>query len=366
MADKSDKTEKPTPKKKREARKSGNIAKSAELGTWMAVLISSYAIPSMFRSAAHNVRVLMFQIASVISNPDEGQALHMFGQGLQTAALTVLPLALTMMAVGVTTNLAQTGWAPTTKSFKPKISKLNPAKGFKRLVSPHTLWELGKSVLKLTVLGLVTWKTMRSVLPALTQPGTLAIGTVAKTVTAQSIKLARAIAGVGFVLAAVDYAMQRRRTSKSMKMSKQEIKEEGKASEGNPAAKGAQRKQMHKMSRLRMMSEVGKADAVIVNPTHYLVAVRYEAAKGAPRVVAKGVDELAQRLREEAEKNNVPVIEDIPLARTMWSACEVGDEIPADLYEAVARVLAFVFALRANGRPRPLAGAALHVSAPPL
>lgn len=361
MADKSDKTEQPTAKKKKDARKQGNIARSPEVGTWIAVLVAAYVVPGIVRTGGRQVRKLLFEASMVIANPDEGTALHLFGKGLQTAVLTVLPLSLTMMAVGVATNVAQTGWAPSTKSFKPKLSKLSPVKGLKRILSPHTGWELAKSILKLSLLGFVSWRTMRSVFPALIQPGTVTVGTVAATVTRQAIKLARTISAVGLGLASVDYALQRRRVQKSMKMSKHEIKEEGKSSEGNPLIKGAQRKQMLRMSRLRMMAAIATADAIIVNPTHFTVAIRYEAAKGAPRVVAKGVDELALRLREEADKHNVPVVEDVPLARAMWSLCEVGDEIPSDLYEAVARVLAFVFALKSIGRARPLAGAPLRL-----
>ena len=143
-----------------------------------------------------------------------------------------------------------------------------------------------------------------------------------------------------------------------MMMSKQEIKDEARQSEGDPMVKGQIRAAQRRMSRLRMMAEIANADAIVVNPTHVSVAIKYDAVKGAPRVVAKGADVIAARIREEAAKHGVPMVEDVPLARTLFRLCEIGDEIPAQLYEAVARLLAFLFALKANGRIHPVGGGA--------
>jgi flagellar biosynthesis protein FlhB len=162
------------------------------------------------------------------------------------------------------------------------------------------------------------------------------------------------------VLGLVDYGMQRRRINKALMMTKQEVKEEMKHQEGSPEVKGAIRRRQVKMSRLRMMADVARADVVIVNPTHVAVALRYEAGHGAPKVVAKGADEVAAAIREEAERHDVPVVEDVPLARAIWQVCEIDDEIPADLFEAVARVLAFLYRVKASG-VRPLGGGPLRV-----
>jgi len=361
VADKGDKTEKPTPKRLSKARKEGQIARTPELGIWVAVMVASFVIPQTVRLAYHNVGQLLRSASLVMANPDEGSAQRILGQGLATAALTVLPFALTMMGVGVATNLVQVRWAPTTKLLKPKFSRLNPATGFKRLASPQSLIQLSKTLVKLVALGLVTYLVMRTVIPTLLAPGVLNITSVAATVSGRALTLIRTVAGIGLLLAAVDYGIARRRTGKSLKMSRHEIREESKQSEGNPLIKGAQRKKMAQMSRLRMMAEAARADVIVVNPTHVAVALRYDAAKGAPHVTAKGADHLALPLRAHGEEHGVPIVEDVPLARTLWKACDVGDEIPTDLYEAVARLLAFVFALKRVGRHRTASGDPLRL-----
>jgi flagellar biosynthesis protein FlhB len=173
----------------------------------------------------------------------------------------------------------------------------------------------------------------------------------------------RTAAALGLVLAVLDYSFQRHKIHKGMLMTKQEIREETKTTDGNPQIKQAIKSRQFKMSRMRMMAEVARADAVVVNPTHVSVALRYDALQRAPRVVAKGQDDTALRIREEAVRNGVPLIEDIPLARTLYAACEVGAEIPGDLYEAVARLLAFLFTLRASGRLHQLGGGPLRAPA---
>jgi flagellar biosynthesis protein FlhB len=262
----------------------------------------------------------------------------------------VAPLACALMGFGVVTNLAQVGWTPSSKKLAPKLSHLNPIKGFKKMVSPQTAWEAGKTALKVALLaGLVT-RAVWSVVPTLTQAGGFTVATATTVAGTASLGLMRSVAIAGLGLAVVDYALARRRIGKQIRMSRQEVKEESKQSDGDPQMKGAIRSRQLSMSRNRMMSEVARADVVIVNPTHVAVALRYEPAKGAPRVVAKGVGEIAARIRAQAEEHDVPIVRDVPLARTLHKACELGDEIPGDLFDAVARLLAFIFALRVDGR----------------
>ena len=356
MADKSDKTEKPTPKRIGKARKEGNIARTPELGTWAAVMVASFVLPQTVRLASHNVGQLLRSCLLVMASPNEGAATHLVGQGLATAALTVMPMALTMMGVGLVSNVVQVKWTPSLQLLKPSFKRLNPAKGIKRLLSPQSAITLSKTLVKLTVLGLVTYMVLHSVIPTLLAPGVLNTSSVATVTAGRALALVRTMAGVGLVLAAVDYGISRRRVGKSMKMSRHEIKEEAKQSEGSPIVKSAQRKKMAQMSRLRMMAEAARADVVVVNPTHVAVALKYDSARGAPQVTAKGADHMALRLRAHAEEHGVPIVEDVALARTIWKACDVGDEIPVDLYEAVARLLAFVFALKRVGRHRTATG----------
>ena len=178
----------------------------------------------------------------------------------------------------------------------------------------------------------------------------------------KALSFVRIVASVALILGVVDYFMQRRKINKQMMMTKQEVKEEHKNEEGNPEIKTAMRRRQMKLSRMRMMAEVGRADVVIVNPVHVSVALRYEAGHGAPRVVAKGAEEVAAAIRAEAAAHDVPVVEDVPLARALWQVCEIDDEIPADLFEAVARVLAFIFKVKGSG-VRPIGGGPMKIPA---
>ena len=359
-SDKHSKTEAPSAKRKKEARQQGQIPKSREMTTWVSLLVATWVVPLMFRRAVKSVSQLLAHTLALVARPDEGAAVHLLGEGLGTAVLAVAPLAIGLMLVAVLTNVAQTGLVVSTKRLKPKFSNLNPTKGIKRLLSPSSVWEGAKSLLKVGLLILVAWQTLRGVVPRFSDTGSVPLGTLIQVVVQQAINVVRKAAMLGLILALMDYAFQRRRIRKQMMMSKQELKEENKTTEGNPEIKNAIKARQFKMSRMRMMAEVAKADVVIVNPTHVSVALRYDPVRGAPRVLAKGTDEVALRIREEAERNGVPLVEDVPLARTLYRMCDIGAEIPAELYEAVARVLAFLFTLRATGRVRQLGGGPLR------
>ena len=361
-----DKTEKPTPKRKKEARREGRVAKSQELLAWTSVLAGSYLVRSTAHSGAELSRRLMTHMGYAISQADIGLGMRLLGEGLTGYLITTAPLMLGLMGIGIVGNLAQTGWAGSTKKLKPDFKKVNPFTGIKRFFSAATYWEAGKSAMKVGILGILAYRTMIGVMPKLLDAGQLRINAVIGVVANEAMVYIRHVAMLGLVLAAADYAYQRHKISKSMKMTKQEVKEEARQSDGDPHVKGQIRARQRKMSRLRMMAEVATADAVVVNPTHVAVAIKYDPARGAPRVVAKGADAVATKIREEAEKHSIPMVEDIPLARTLYKVCELGDEIPANLYEAVARLLAFIFSLRAKGILRPVGGGAHRPPAPLL
>jgi flagellar biosynthetic protein FlhB len=358
-SDKHSKTEKPTPKRKKEARKEGRVAKSPELMAWVSLLTASILGKATIENTIKLAQRMFTHAGLAIQNADEASAMKLFGEGMTGVFTVVAPLTLGLMVVGVIGNVAQVGWAANTKALKPKFSRLNPVSGFKRMFSSQGLWELGKSILKVSLLAGLAWKTISGVSPHLTDNGHMVpIGTLLKIVGTAAASFTRNAALLGLALAGVDYYMQRRKLAKSMMMSKQEIKDEARQSEGDPMVKGQIRAAQRRMSRMRMMAEIANADAIVVNPTHVSVAIKYDAAKGAPRVVAKGADVIAARIRREAEKHGVPMVEDVPLARTLYRMCEIGDEIPAQLYEAVARLLAFLFALKASGRINPVGGGA--------
>jgi flagellar biosynthetic protein FlhB len=331
-ADKHSKTEKPTGRRKREARQKGQIAKSQDLGIWSIVLVGSFVVPTVMHHGYQSERKLFGEIPGVIANPDQARALAVLGHGLQAMILTVAPLFAAAAITAVVVNLAQTGLVLKKNAIKVDFTRLSPMKGIKRLVSPVGLFTLLRSLVKIAILA------------------------------RKALTFVRIVSCVALLLAVLDYFMQRRRTNKQMMMSKQEVKEEAKNEEGSPEIKGAIRRRQAKMSRMRMMAEIARADVVIVNPTHVSVALRYESGRGAPRVVAKGADDVAAAIRAEAAVHDVPIVEDVPLARALWQVCEIDDEIPADLFEAVARVLAFIFTVKGTGA-RSIDGGPLRVPA---
>jgi flagellar biosynthetic protein FlhB len=342
----SDKTEQPTAKKKREARRDGNLARSSEVVAWAQMLAAGVLLPASFSLGTRSLRQVMVQVGVAIARPDVDASLRLMGTALTGGLLAIAPLALGMVAIGLVGNFAQTGFAISGKALKPKFDRISPKKGLKRMLSPHSAWEAAKAAVKLLVLTAVAWPGVSHLGAALASGGRVPAGQVLAQVAGATMGLIRSTALAGLALAAADYAFQRRRVKKGMMMSKQEVKEEYRQSEGDPMTRQRIRQRQVEMSRNRMMAAVAVSSVVVVNPTHIAVALEYRPELGAPRVVAKGQGHIAARIREEAEKHNVPIVRDVPLARTLHAACKLGQTIPADLYEAVARLLAFVFSLK--------------------
>ena len=349
-----DKTEDPTPKRKREARRDGKIPKSAEIASWTGTLVATYLVQMPGAMAGSRLTALLEDAVLVIEEPEIGPAMSLLGDGALTGVAVVAPLALGLLVVGVVLNLAQVGWTPSGKLLKPKLERLNPLKGAKRLLSPHSLWEAAKTMLKVALLSLIAYRSVTDIVPLLVAGGQQPVGPAVALAAGRALDMVRTVSFAGLGLAMIDYGMQRRKVAKDMKMTKQEVRDEHRQSEGDPQMRGAIRSRQMSMSRNRMMAEVSKADVVLVNPTHVAVAITYRPETGAPRVVAKGAGEVAARIRLEADGAGVPMIQDVPLARAVYKACDLGDEIPAELYDAVARVLAFIFALRRRGTARGL------------
>jgi flagellar biosynthetic protein FlhB len=343
------KTEKPTPRRLREARREGRIPKSPEAVSWAGLLLGVFLVRAAFGIASARFQPLLRQTGVVAGEAEIGPALTLLGQWATAGLLVVAPIALGTMVLGIITNLGQTGFAPSAKLLKPKFERINPFKGLKRLLGPQTLWETLKQLLKVGLMGLVAWRTIHRTIPSLLDAGRLDIRTTAGMVADSALTMTRDIALVGLLLAAVDYGITRRRIMGQLRMTKQELKEDHRQSEGDPMLKGHIRSKQLAVSRNRMMAAVATADVVLVNPTHVAVALSYDPLKGPPRVVAKGAGVIATRIREEADQHGVPMVEDIPLARAIFRACELGEAIPTELFDAVARVLAFIFALKRRG-----------------
>ena len=211
----------------------------------------------------------------------------------------------------------------------------------------------------------MAWKTVSGFVPVATAAGPLSSTAIASMVATRALTLTRQVAGIGLGLAVLDYVVQYRKMARQLRMTRHEVKEDSKSSEGNPYIRGAIRRRQRQMARNRMLAAVARADAVVLNPTHFAVAVSYVRGRGAPKVVAKGVDFLALRIRDEATAHRVPLVEDPPLARALYVACDIEQEIPTELYEAVARLLTFIYSLKSSGHATRIDGAP-HKPAAPL
>jgi flagellar biosynthesis protein FlhB len=344
-----EKTEQPTQQKLKKAKREGQIGRTQDIGAWFGMLAASIMLPRTLGSALDHARALMVRVPEVIERPEPALAFHMLRDAAFGAAWAVLPLSMTLMAVGIAAAGAQGGIRIATKLFVPKFSRLNPLPGIKKMFGPQAMWEAIKALVKTSVLGAVLYSTTKDVVPVLMTAGKLPLGSLLGVVKDATIGLVQAAAAAGIVMAAADYFVVRRRTGKQLRMTKEEVKQENKNSEGDPLVKAQIRSRQMAMARNRQMADVPTADVVLVNPTHVAVALRYEPTKGAPRVVAKGQGPIATKIREMAAEHRVPMVQDVPLARALHSGCEVGAEIPADFFGAVAKVLAFVMSLKARG-----------------
>jgi flagellar biosynthetic protein FlhB len=344
-----EKTEKPTPQRLKKARKEGQIPRTPELGAWLVVAAASVLLPMTVQKAFTSTQELFVQGGAVFTRPTTGAVTTLLGKALSVFLSTALPMAVGLMAVGVVASAAQGGITVSGKGIKPSFKKLNPLQGVKRMFGAQGAWEAAKAVVKTAALGAVVWVTASKAKQLVAASGSMPLSSVAAGFTSTAVNMLRVVAVTGLAIALADYVVVRIRTMKKLKMSRYEIQQEHKQSEGDPHMKAHRRSAALAMSRNRMMQEVAEADVLLVNPTHVAVALKYDPAKGAPRVVAKGADEIARKLRERAEEARVPMVQDIPLARALHASCDLGQEVPPQLFTAVARVLAFVMHLGARG-----------------
>jgi flagellar biosynthetic protein FlhB len=344
-----EKTEKATPRKRKKAWRDGGISNTPEFGTWIGLFAASYVLPWVFTSLIATARTALVDAGAIIERPDPAQALVFARQNFESAFKSILPLACLIAVIAVAAIAGQGGLGFAPKLWKPTAKRLNPLSGLKRILGAQGGWNLVKALLKSAALAVVLLLSLRPVLAKVTDAGSIPLSELAQVAISTTLNLMRFSAGAGVLMAVADYVVTRKRNNKQLKMTKQEVKDEYRSSEGDPQLKGARRSRALAMSRNRMMAEIATADVVVVNPTHVAVALRYDPARGAPRVVAKGADHIAARIRELADLHRVPMVSDIPLARTLHSSCEIGQEIPAELYRAVATVLAFILTLKKRG-----------------
>lgn len=344
-----EKTEKPTPKRLKEAQEEGNIPMSRDVAAWLSTGAGAVLVPGTVHRGEELCRRTLSQVYSVAADPEPARALTALTSTFSGIPGVLGPLAVATVLAVVVSGGVQGTLRPATKKLKPKFSNLNPVNGFKQHWGPQALWEGAKSLLKTVLIGGVLWLVAKNLAPLLVGQGMLPMASVLTATQAAIVKMLVVTVVVGLVIAVADYAMSRRRIMKKLRMSKQDVKQEHKNAEGDPLLKGAIRSKQMAMSRNRMMADVASADVVLVNPTHIAVALRYQPGGGAPKVVAKGAGAIAAKIREKAKENDVPLVKDVDLARAMYKSVKVGQEIPSELYAAVARVLAFVMNLRSRG-----------------
>lgn len=347
-----ERNEAPTQKKIKDARKEGQFGRSPDLGAWVGIAAAVALVPTMLRGSRERLVPMFEVLTDVMADPEPAQVHRALGDGFAVMLPVLAPIAAVTVVVAIATAAAQGGLHLATKAAKPSFKKLNVLKGLKNMASFTSLWQGVKSLLKTVVIGFALYLTIASIGPALIAAGATPMETITATVAGGTADLIRTAVVAGLVLAALDVVVTKRKSLKQIRMTRQEVKDEHKSSEGNPLIKGAIRSKQRAMSRNRMMSAIADADVVLVNPTHVAVALRYEAGSGAPRVVAKGAGVIAAKIREKAAEHGVPMVSDVPLARALHAACEVDSEVPAHLYVAVAQVLAFVMALKKRGAAR--------------
>ncbi len=350
-----EKSEQPTAKKLEDARKEGQVAKSQEVATAFSLLslfVILRVVYALMGSTFTNIFPRVYNDIPNVARMYDGQLpiayiTSIVNKAMLTLLLLCAPFFIVGFAVAFISDYVQVGYKPTTKPLQPKLSKLNPVSGLKKIFSTRKLFELAKSIVKLLIMGIVIYsffsKRNDYLFLLYDMPLSQAIGLMGNLI----IDLGFRVAIAYMIIALADFIYQKRKFTKDMMMTKQEVKDEFKNSEGSPEVKSAQKRRMMEASRRRMMQAVPQADVVITNPTHYAVAVKYDAEEAeAPIVVAKGADFVAQRIKELARESGVEIVENKPLARMLYANVEVGELVPPELYKAVAEVLAYVYHLK--------------------
>jgi flagellar biosynthetic protein FlhB len=347
-----EKTEKATPRRLQEARKKGNIAKSTDVNTAVVLLAAVFVLKWQFSAMGERMVGIAERSFSAFPKQDlnAGTLMSLLIDALSQYAQLVGPTIALLLVAGLVANYLQVGVLFTSEPITPKLSKINPFTGFQRLFSRRGAIEAAKAIVKMSIVAFMIYQVIRDRYPELAATVLMDRQAIAQLFAATAWDICwRAVAALA-VFGALDYFYQRWEHERGLRMTKQEIKDEAKQSEGDPLIKGRIRRAQREAARRRMMSEVPKATVVITNPTHYAVALRYDRDNDpAPKVVAKGVDLVAQKIKEIAREHGVPTVENVPLARALHKKCEIDDEIPEELYATVAEILVMVQKLNKKG-----------------
>ncbi|MEE9442131.1 MAG: flagellar biosynthesis protein FlhB [candidate division Zixibacteria bacterium] len=354
MADKpsQEKTEKATPRKLKKAREKGQVARSMELNS---VIIVSFAFmtlflmgPIIFNQMGDLIRHTFTEAPNMTLVPDSFHKI--FSNKVMNFAAIVGPVLLIVAIIAFGINVAQVGFMMSFKTIEPKFDKLNIIKGFGRLLSKRSMVQLVRDVVKTILIAIVAYTTISGWMPDILVVGTKATGQLGINLGKLALVLALKLSAVLFILALFDFAFQRWDFANQQKMTKQEVREEMKDTDGNPVLKGRIKQVQRDMARRRMISEVPEADVVVTNPTLIAVALKYDSdVMAAPMVVAKGQRLIARKIKQIAKKYDIPIVENKPLARSLFKMVDIGSYVPAELYRAIAEVLAYIYKLKGKG-----------------
>lgn len=343
-----DKTEKPTAQRLEEARKDGRVVHSIELNAAAAMLVGTLLLMNPAKDLGLNLSAAVKQL--IIDLPKAELSQMYINKLVFNMASSVMPpllfILFGLLVVGVAVNVAQTGFLWSTKRLGFDFKRINPLSGFKRIFSTQGLIEVVKAALKMAVIGWVAYGYLKNHIPQVMALAQYDLPTAVQAFFDLGVGLSLQVGEVYLVVAVADYAYQRWDFMRNMRMSKEEIKEEYKRAEGDPFLKGRIRAQMRRLARGRMMSNVPKATVVVTNPTHLAIAIEYRKGMNAPKVLAKGAHYSAQRIVALAREHNIPVVQNIPLARAIFKRIDIDQEISPDLYLAMAEVLAYVYRLK--------------------
>ena len=343
-----DKTEEATPKKKSDARKKGQIPKSKDVALALTLLSSTIVLATLGGFVGNELKTTMITFLNnyltMALDYDSVQKISVIV--IWRLAVIFLPIVVPIMLMGILANFLQTGALITGEPLKPDLKKLNPISGLKRMFSMRSLVQLLKDSAIVSIVGFIGYKFIKDNYTYILTLGDLNAAAVIAAVGKLTVSIFFKITIVIVIIALADYIYQRYQFNKDLRMTKQEIKEEFKQQEGDPQIKGKIKQKQREMAMRRMMQEVPKATVVVTNPTHISVALKYEEGQDAPMVIAKGADNVALRIKELAKENDVPIIENKPLARLMYKELEIDQEVPVEMYQAVAEILALVYKLK--------------------
>ncbi|HCW74027.1 MAG TPA: flagellar biosynthesis protein FlhB [Clostridiaceae bacterium] len=355
MQDKHSKTEEATPKRLRDSRKKGQISKSGDLNSAVSFLVFALLLGALGDYLLTN----SIEFITLALSQDVGKGLTQANvgailvQNVMKILLIFMPFGLIAVFIGVVTNVVQVGFLFTVEPLKPDFKRLNPIEGMKNIFSKKALFNMFKSIMKLLIVTYLTYTGLQKVMKPIMNLGGGGVeklfGFFMDTVSTLSVS----IASFMIILGVIDFIFQKKDYKKNLMMTKQEIKDEYKQMEGDPKIKSKRQQKQREMSMARTMQSVEASTVIITNPTHIAIALRYEQGKDeAPVVMAKGLDYMAMKIREKAKEEGIPIIENKPLARSMYYKVEPGSSVPVEMYQAIAEILALVFTMNKNKRLR--------------